>query len=82
MTPAGQSTMAPVSRQPRSAQCQQALNSHEVLRFEKNWPKVKRHLGDTRLHDILVNNFNKFTYGRWRKLFTHGQVPFEFEGYD
>jgi hypothetical protein len=50
--------------------------------LKKNWPKVRRHLNDKTLNDILVRDFNKFTYGRWGKPFTQGQVPFEFESCD
>jgi hypothetical protein len=48
----------------------------------KNWAKVKRHLDDPELNDILVADFNKYTYGRWEKKFTHGQFPTEFENCD
>jgi len=30
----------------------------------------------------LVRDFNKFTYGRWKKEFKEGMVPFEFESCD
>ena len=50
--------------------------------LRKNWRKVKRHLENPRVADTLVRDFNKFTYGKWRKRFTAGQVPFEFENYD
>ena len=32
--------------------------------LKKYWPKVKRHLGDIELNNILVRDFNKYTYGR------------------
>jgi hypothetical protein len=47
--------------------------------LKKNWHRVKPHLGDKKLNDILVRDFNKFTFGRWGKKFTHGDLPCEFE---
>ena len=48
----------------------------------KNWRKVKRHLRDPELNDILVGDFNKFTEGCLGKKFTHGQLPRDFETID
>ncbi len=48
----------------------------------KKWPKVKRHLDDAELNNILVRDFNKFTEGCWGQKFTHGQFPTEFETCD
>lgn len=50
--------------------------------LKKNWRKVRPHLSDPALNDILVENFNKFTSGRWNKPFSHGQYPHEFESCD
>ena len=50
--------------------------------LKKNWRKVRRHLVDEELNDVLVRDFNKFTYGRWRKKFTPGCFPSEFETSD
>ena len=50
--------------------------------LKKYWPKAKRHLGDEELNNILVRDFNKFTYGRWGKEFTHGRFPTDFESCD
>jgi hypothetical protein len=47
--------------------------------LKKNWRKVKRHLSDPTLNDILVEDFNKFTFGRWNKPFRHGDYPAQFE---
>jgi hypothetical protein len=47
--------------------------------LKKKWRKVKPHLGDKRLNDILVRDFNKYTVGRWGKEFASGQYPTEFE---
>ena len=30
----------------------------------RNWRKIKPHLGDRELNDILVRDFNKYTFGR------------------
>jgi hypothetical protein len=48
----------------------------------RNWRKIKRHLGDRELNDILVRDFNKYTFGLWRKRFTLGQFPDQFESCD
>ena len=45
--------------------------------LKKNWGRVRPHLGDKALNDILVRDFNKFTFGRWRRKFTYGDLPFE-----
>jgi hypothetical protein len=50
--------------------------------LRKKWRKVKRHLENPRVADTLVQDFNKFTYGRWRQRFTAGHVPSEFESCD
>jgi hypothetical protein len=48
----------------------------------KNWPKIKRHLADKELNDILVEDFDKFTLGRWGASFWLGRFPSEFESLD
>jgi hypothetical protein len=50
--------------------------------LKKNWHRVKPHLADKKLNDILVRDFNKFTFGRWNQTFTHGDFPYEFESCD
>jgi hypothetical protein len=47
--------------------------------LKKNWRKVKRHVSDPALNDILVEDFNKFSVGVWNKPFRHGDYPAEFE---
>ena len=47
--------------------------------LKKNWHRVKPHLADEKLNDILVRDFNKFTFGRWGRKFTYGDLPCEFE---
>src|SRR5438270_729454 len=45
-----------------------------------NWTKrIVPHLGDRRLNEVLVRDFNKYTYGRYRKPFTRGMYPCEFD---
>jgi hypothetical protein len=44
--------------------------------------RIEPHLDDEWLNAILVRDFNKFTYGRWRQVFTAGQYPREFESCD
>jgi hypothetical protein len=47
--------------------------------LKKNWRRVKPHLADKKLNDILVRDFNKFTQGRSGKTFTYGDLPLNFE---
>jgi hypothetical protein len=47
--------------------------------LKENWRRVKPHLADKKLNDILVRDFNKFTFGRWGKPFIHGDLPSNFE---
>jgi hypothetical protein len=49
--------------------------------LKKSWPK-RRHIGHPDVQQILVKDFNKFTYGRWRQEFLPGMVPTEFESCD
>ncbi len=50
--------------------------------LKKNWRRVKPHLADKKLNDILVRDFNKFTFGRWGQTFTYGNLSREFESCD
>lgn len=50
--------------------------------ISKKWRKIKPHLEDKIVADTLVADFNKFTYGTWRRDFLHGMKPHEFEGCD
>jgi hypothetical protein len=47
--------------------------------LKKHWRKVKRHLSDPVLNDVLVEDFNKFTFGHRNEPFRHGDYPAEFE---
>jgi hypothetical protein len=51
----------------------------EYYDLEKNWEKVKPHLGDSELKKILARDMNKFTYGTWRQKFSHGDLPCDFD---
>jgi hypothetical protein len=50
--------------------------------LKKNWHRVMPHLGDKELNEILVRDFNDFTFGRWGRKFTYGDLPCEFESCD
>lgn len=50
--------------------------------LKKNWRRVKPHLEDKKLNNILVRDFNKFTTGCWRRPFVHGDLPSDFESCD
>jgi hypothetical protein len=61
------------------------MNTVDEIKYydlRKKWRKVKPHLENPRVADTLVRDFNKFTYGKWRKRFTAGQYPCEFEDCD
>lgn len=46
--------------------------------LQRNWRKVKRHIGHPDVQAVLVRDFNKFTFGRWRNEFVAGKVPRDF----
>ena len=50
--------------------------------LKKSWRKVRRDLDEAELNEILVADFNKYTFGRWQEEFTHGRLPDEFESCD
>ena len=50
--------------------------------IKRNWRKVEPLLDAVAVQRVLVRDFNKFTYGKWRKSFTCGRKPFEFESCD
>ena len=50
--------------------------------LQRNWRKVKRHIGHPDVQAVLVRDFNKFTFGRWRNEFVAGKVPRDFESSD
>lgn len=50
--------------------------------IQKKWAKIKPLIQNKEVQDILVDNFNKFTFGRWNNRFKHGMKPHEFESCD
>jgi hypothetical protein len=51
--------------------------------LSRNWTRrIVPHLQDKELNEILVRDFNKFTFGRWRKKFKSGNYPEDFESCD
>jgi hypothetical protein len=50
--------------------------------FSKKWSIIKPHLDNQEVKRILVEDFNKFTYGRWGREFTEGMLPKQFETCD
>jgi hypothetical protein len=49
---------------------------------KRQWPRIRPHLANPKVADVLVRDFNKFTFGRWKEPFLHGMVPHEFESCD
>ena len=60
--------------------------AHEWLRYydvERNWSeRIEPHLSDKRLNAILIRDFSKFTWGRWKVAFRPGDLPRDFEPCD
>ena len=50
--------------------------------LKRNWKQIQPHLDDQVLNALLVRDFNKFTYGRWRQPFKKGMYPRDFETCD
>lgn len=50
--------------------------------FTKNWRKVRPHLSNKKVQDVLVRDMNRFTFGRWRTRFTQGMLPEQVESCD
>lgn len=48
----------------------------------KKWSKIKPHIKDDKVQEILVRDFNKYTFGRWGKRFEKGMYPRYFESCD
>ena len=49
---------------------------------QKNWRKIKPHLGNADVQVALVRDFGKYTMGRWEKEFLPGMTPTEWESCD
>jgi hypothetical protein len=65
----------------RSVRLAKVLEIREMKYYDlkNNWRQVSCHLGDKKLNNILVRDFNNFTFGRWGEKFTHGCLPWDFE---
>ena len=60
-----------------------APDSVRYYDFRRHWTKrIVPHLSDPKLNEILVRDFNKYTWGRWRKRFKPGDLPAHFESCD
>ena len=44
----------------------------EYFDIQKNWRKLRRHVESVEPQDILVRDFNMFTFGRWKKKLKKG----------
>jgi hypothetical protein len=42
----------------------------------RNWRRIKPHLADVEFNGILIEDFNKYTYGRWREPFPAEGRPY------
>lgn len=54
----------------------------EYYPIVKKWNKIKKYINSPEVQEILVSDFNKFTYGKWGMEFKHGMKPIEFETCD
>jgi hypothetical protein len=61
-----------------------AANQTEFRYYDlkRNWKKVEPHLSNAHLNDVLVTEFNKYTFGRWGETFKHGEYPCDYESSD
>lgn len=50
--------------------------------IQKRWQKIKPHIQNKEVQRLLVRDFNKYTFGRWKKEFKKGMTPHEFESCD
>ena len=51
--------------------------------FQKNWTrKIRPHLHDKKLNEILVRDFNRYSMGRYGHPFTAGMLPEQIESCD
>ena len=49
---------------------------------QQRWRRIKPHIQNPEVQRVLVRDFNRFTYGRWRKSFVPGMKPTDFESCD
>lgn len=50
--------------------------------ISKKWAKIKPHIENKKVQEVLVRDFNRFTFGRWGETFKPGMKPFDFESCD
>jgi len=50
--------------------------------LKRNWRKIEPHLSNELLNDVMVTEFNKYTFGRWGETFKHGEYPRDYESCD
>jgi hypothetical protein len=68
------------TQKPRKA-CQPAKVRHYDV--ARHWTKrIEPHLGDERLNNILVADFDDYTQSRWDKVFYPGMYPGDIESCD
>ena len=51
----------------------------EYFDIQKNWRNLRPHVESDEAQDILVRDFNMFTFGRWKIKFKKGMLPTDFE---
>lgn len=55
----------------------------KYFNLKKHWAKqVVPHLKDRELNELLVRDFNRFTWGTWRRKFKPGDLPEQIESCD
>ena len=63
-----------------------AAGADQLMRYYPvvcNWGrKIRPHLADPEVVEVLVRDFNKFTFGRWGRPFLAGMKPRDFESCD
>lgn len=59
------------------------MTNYRYYDLPRHWTrKIEPHLGDKKLNDILVRDFNKYTTGISKRQFARGQYPYQFESCD
>lgn len=54
----------------------------QYYQFIKNWQKIKPHLNNKKVQEVLVRDMNRYTFGRWKTNFKSGMLPEEVESCD
>jgi hypothetical protein len=58
------------------------MNDFKYYDLKRNWRKVRRHIEHPEVQALLVRDFNRYTWGRWRQKFELGMKPSQFESCD